>query len=347
MSLENSLTPAQEKKLDRWLAKTGMQSMMLVNIMEGKWHNVDKVKLWALYESEQQRHKEGWYASFEDVYGDLIREFEGLPPIEKPAPEERFKVATQLFLSDCRNAVSKTMLLAREGYPPAMAKAAEIFYEGALLPERLDLALMYAEKARDAGYTGVLALLALLYAEGCGRKKNLEMAVATLQQAIDSNNPDNYRYIAINYATGEALGGECQPEQAEEYLVKAVANNNLQAAVDHFYMVHHGAIPEPRHQPSEVFSPVVEVGYPPALHELAKFYLSFVAYDEELPDDERDGYLSRAIDLIIDAAKAGYPPVLALINEDPEFERFGGGKFRLSEYIQFDEPETPVAVCEE
>lgn len=338
MNTNSPLSPGQEKKLNRWLAKTNLRTMINSNIMEGKWQTpIDQQKLWALYEFDETRRKEGWAATFDDMFGDFFQEMDGLPPQEKLTPEMRYYLGLRLFLSDCERAVTEIMLAAHQGYPPAMSKAAEIFCEGELLPRRDDLALNYAERAKDAGDDGGLALLAYLYATGRGRKKDEELAANTLKAAIESGNTRNYRYLGICHVFGHGLGGTPNVELAEEFLFKAFEKNDWAAAADHCDFFVQGIITNPKYKIDDTIVEAVRHGYPRALKVWALYLLELVHDYDEMDDQRREEFIQMAAEMLLTAAKAKYLPAINILREDIEYQRIDGSTYHLSDYQSKEE----------
>ena len=70
-----------------------------------------------IQKEECRRNWEGWYCSFEDCYGDALREMNGEQPLDKGSPEEQLDEAKNLSWSNIRLSVSKIIQLAKKGMP--------------------------------------------------------------------------------------------------------------------------------------------------------------------------------------------------------------------------------------
>ena len=66
-------SPREEKDFGKWLTESPFNPMACAVPRE----NIAWEKVLNLFRSEEERKKEGWYCSFQDVYGELLAEFSG------------------------------------------------------------------------------------------------------------------------------------------------------------------------------------------------------------------------------------------------------------------------------
>ncbi len=115
--MENlQFTSARERKdFEEWLTTTPFypdKDNSLLSQEQIDWNTVLQ-----LYHDYQERRREGWYCSFEDAYGDILRQMRGVPPREEEPLEKLLEEACDLYcFGNRRIGASKIMQLARKGY---------------------------------------------------------------------------------------------------------------------------------------------------------------------------------------------------------------------------------------
>ncbi len=302
------LTLAQQTHLESWLSKKLIKDYVTTHIQSGKWPNYRPEKLYEICLREEQRHKEGWYKSFRDTYEDTFREFAGDDPVDKGTSEERFIEARSLVYTDCREAVSKLMQLAEDGYLPAVRIAAELFTDGMYLLPNRELALSYAKRAYEAGCKSVYALYAYLLADSDPR-----LGKALFKKALKERAPGNARFLGRMYAEG--LYARCSSSRAEECYRKALEEGDISAISDYLSLVLAVDSNNIDHAMTKLFD-YAEIKYPPALVLLSKvLFLSLARADDGL----YERLLKLAAALAGQAAKQRYFDAITFLRSGREY----------------------------
>ena len=241
-------SPREEKDFGKWLTESPFNPMACAVPRE----NIAWEKVLNLFRSEEERKKEGWYCSFQDVYGELLAEFSG-EAAPRPPLEDQMAEAMQVLHGSVRLGASKVMQLARRGYPPAMALASDFFAHDFVLHSgkvRNDLAFRYARDAVDAGYEGALAMLGFYSALGIGAKKDSQKAIELLQKGNDCRHPGNYRFMALVFGYG--ILTEKDPQAAMDYVSAAMQEGDLFAFLAMRDLLNNGLLPQDEYEPPEL-----------------------------------------------------------------------------------------------
>ena len=322
----------------KWLNDKDLQHIITENVESGFWPNFDQSKINKLFLDEEDRHLEGWAANDYDIFFELFREFEGNIPANKPTEDYLFTQANKMFFTDCERAVTMIMLLARHDYPKALVRAAEILVSGDYLDSNFLAAGRYIERAANLGYDGCYAVLAYLQATGYGQtKRDLDKARETFQQALESNNPDNYHFIAVNYCVGSIV--ERDTELAEKYFMKALEAGYLDAAITYFSFVHSQIIEDPTNNIMDILEELGTLGYPGAMYKIGMFFIdlaSLIVPKNGDPDVETDRMIKKAKIFLTIASNKNYTQAFSILMKDSEYPKYDGRTYRLSDYTDLN-----------
>lgn len=325
-------SPGEEKKFGRWLLDRGLHPL----IREHEGH-IPWPMLLDIHRAEMERRKEGWYASFEDVFGGFMLALEGKEPAARPPAEERMREAREIFRANTRHGVSKIMLLAREEHPEALTEAGRFFYEGIHVSRREDLALARAERACGLGWEGGLALLGMFRALGVGRRKDPEEAARLLRRAEACGHPGNAAELGFCLAAG--IGADQDAERGAAILWNALEAGNTRAGILLHVLILREALPP---TPDGVIPPLVmavEMGDPDACAMDGRERLDIAtdpAYAEAA--DEAAEQFALAARLLASAAEREHPHAIGILRENPEFRLNDGSVRRLTDMLE-DLPE--------
>lgn len=333
----------EEKKFQRWMAQTAFRNLLMYGVTDEGWE-VDSQKMYELFLAEQQRRKEGWYASFDDVYGDLLAEFSGQTRARIPVPE-RWLGALRLYKENTRLGVSKIMLLAREEYPPALVRAAELFLSGRYLRYKPNLSLLYAQKAYALGYKPAAAILAFIKHNGLGVKKDVAEARNLMAEAIKADDPSTYKRLGYNCVDGVGLESPDIP-RGEAYFRAACAAGDTSAADGLLWLVNNDLIEEPDDDTAVVplLRKGAEQGDPDCTFLLAKLLFHVCSVNENL-GDAVDDFLHEAAYCMLKAAKAEVPEAVAFFAQAEDIALPDGRTVSLPLLVEAVLAEVPEAVA--
>ena len=330
-------SPREEKDFGKWLTESPFNPMACAVPRE----NIAWEKVLNLFRSEEERKKEGWYCSFQDVYGELLAEFSG-EAAPRPPLEDQMAEAMQVLHGSVRLGASKVMQLARRGYPPAMALASDFFAHDFVLHSgkvRNDLAFRYARDAVDAGYEGALAMLGFYYALGIGVKKDSQKAIELLQKGNDCRHPGNYRFMALVFGYG--ILTEKDPQAALDYVSAAMQEGDLFAFLAMRDLLNNGLLPQDEYEPPELTA--YGYGNPFATYFWARRILAILFSPEYKPTGEERGTASAVFQWLHAAATHFDMPVagwmLESLAKDAETRTFGDVSFSFAEIA-------PAAIAE-
>ena len=291
MSAFSERTRKQDKEFQKWMRNGTVPFTYADPNFATNWPKYDVEKLFDLFLLEKERKKEGWYASFNDVFDDIMLAFAGMPPKVRDFAAE-FDKAQKLLFTDCRMGVSKVLILARKGFFHAQLYAAELFYEGGYIGQNYHTAWKYLEQSMANGSEESFALAALMHARGCGRKKNRDVAREMLAAALKSKKAGNLQYMGLIFALGDIVPQD--KETAETFLLSAVEKGFLQAGVIFFLLCDQGILDQPKNDPFDLLHSMVEYGYPPAEYMMSRYLLRLVLNDTSLNDELYKTALERA-----------------------------------------------------
>jgi len=326
-------TDEERHSFERWLidrSPFGVQDIEYLCPSEG----IDWQKVYELWLSEVERQKEGWYCSFDDIYGELFREFRGETPLEKGSHDEQYAKAKELMSNDTKRGISKIMQLAHKGHIPAMIDAGDLFLYGYYLPQNLEKAFEYFSKVHEAGETGCTSLLASCYMFEKGTDEDIDKAMQLLQRADTNNDPKEYLGIGI-CLTGMAETPE-QYENAANYYRAAIVSGYYEACFYLDDLFKKGLV---RPKPEEI-NPLVRgandghdaclycIGISHLHHAMDKNEWSFC---EELPtplDSFRYG-----LRLVSRAAEHGFRDAVALMDSTETFTLADGTEITINQLL--------------
>ena len=319
----------KREAFEAWLEDNELNYIIKENVDSGFWPNFDQSKLNKLFLDEERRKEERWGATKYDIFNELFREFEGNVPPNRPSDEHLFQYASQMFFQDCQRAVSLVMLLARRDYPPALVKAGELLITGDYLPSNLRAAGRYIERAYELDYDGCLSILAYLQGHGYGdTPKNIKLAKKTFKQALASDNPDNYPFLAVNYAVGRVV--EKDLKVAEKYFIKSLEKGYLEAALYYYALLENDVFPKQSDDMAGNLTELTDLGYPAALYLTAMFLLHIVEGVEPESEERTKNLIKTANNLITFAIHKNYFRALLFSVKNEELSRYDGTTYHLS-----------------
>ena len=217
-------TGKEEEDFLAWLWNTPFSGMSPGSVLQ---KDVQWDRVLDLFRTLNKPEHQCYSSSSEDLYGDLLAEFNGDSPEMAPL-NAQLDDAKNVLRTNVQLGVSRIMRLARKEYPEAMALAADFYF----FPFFFDadepmpkVSFSYASRAVEAGFEGGLARLAYYLYHGIGTRKSPGKAKKYLDLALASSHPGNYRYLALFLGYGEMV--EAKPELAEHYIIQAMESDIL------------------------------------------------------------------------------------------------------------------------
>lgn len=339
-----SLNNRLEESFARWIEETPF-SAERQSILHLK--PVAKEKLYTLYAKELVRLKQGRYASFEEVFGPLLREagfnfsrydgqLEGL--------ERRFLARNFVYLDrrveqawkdvlagdfDC--GVPELLKAARAGHGRALLYASRLFRNGIGVEKDAQKALDALENAAETDCGQASLELFTTLAQGELGISDSTKARQCLEKACRLADPDTWAGLGRALTCG-ALGSG-RVGEGVEFLRRAVKKGNADAAYDLGALIAAGKADEKEETPFELLQLAARRGSIRAMHDLAFLFLREARTSEEGNDLNPKECFRIAVHWLVHAAQAGDGESAKLLKNNLSLTLSDGTVARLKDYL--------------
>lgn len=163
---------------------------------------------------------------------------------EPQAPEERFKEARSLLISEPHTALKYLESAANEEHAASLDLLGMLYATGELLEKNEKRAAELFRKAAVLGESRAKFHLAMALREGFGTQKNLQESFAWLRIAAREKFPEAIFALAEAYDLG--IGTEKNPEIAERFFSEAAFKGEKRAVERMIRLSSQGPMPNPR-----------------------------------------------------------------------------------------------------
>ena len=299
MSDREELNSRLEASFARWIEGTPFSSRGMAVL---GMRPVNREKLYRVYAEELLRLKNGKFASFEDVYGELMKEC-GVDPawaanISPEAArfmeecEKRFLAANYRYLErgvehawkeilegdyDC--GVPDILRAARSGHGRALLYASRLFRNGVGVEKDPQKAMDALEAAAETDCGAACVEYGMALVDGRYGETDDVTGKKFLEKAVRLADPDTYADLG-RILTGGVLG-EGRLEEGADFLRRGVRNGSGQAAYDLGLLLAAGKTDSRAMTPLGLLQLAARRGYVPAMHDLAKLFLREARTSEE------------------------------------------------------------------
>ena len=299
MSDKDKLNSRLEASFARWIEGTPFSSRGMAIL---GMRPVNREKLYRVYAEELLRLKNGKFASFEDVYGDLMKE-SGVDPawaanISPEAArfmeecEKRFLAANYRYLErgvehawkdilegdyDC--GVPEILRAARSGHGRALLYASRLFRNGVGVEKDPQKAMDALEAAAETDCGAACVEYGMALVDGRYGETDDVTGKKFLEKAVRLADPDTYADLGRILTSG--VLGEGRLEEGADFLRRGVRNGSGQAAYDLGLLLSAGRTDSRAMTPLGLLQLSARRGYVPAMHDLAKLFLREARTSEE------------------------------------------------------------------